>query len=60
MAQIKDPEVYIEEYESMFGELPPDVGIRQSPNERIRLVMEAIDSGIPMAPAPVLDDRIDY
>ena len=60
MQQIKLPEEYIEEYEEMFGEPPPDVGIREDPNERLNAIIEAIDSGEKMPPADPLDPRIDY
>ncbi len=60
MPKIRDPEFYIEQYEKIFGELPPDIGIRQDPNDRLNAIIEAIDSGKKIPPADPLDPRIHY
>ena len=60
MPQIKDLEFYIEQYKRIFGELPPDIGIRDDPSYRLNAIREAIDSGKKMPPADPLDPRIDY
>ena len=60
MPKIKDPEFYIQQYEKMYGELPPDIGIRDDSNDRLNAIIEAIDSGKKIPPADPLDARIDY
>ena len=60
MQKIKDPEFYIELYEEIFGELPPDIGIRDDSNDRLNAIIAAIDSGEKIPAADPLDPRIDY
>lgn len=59
--QIKEPEDLIKEYRDMFGEEPPEEDfIRTDMEERLSLIEEAIDSGVPMTPSEPLDPNIDY
>ena len=60
MPKIRDPEFYIKQYEKIFGEPPPDIGIRDDSNERLSAIIEAIDSGKKIPPTDPLDPRIDY